>query len=166
MRSSLFPALILLALALAPAAGGFDLVWTDAFGESSYTIAGPDSVGVGDSLRVTLTAADSIYPEAMIAGPWEFLVDGVTEAGGATLWLTGGQWSAGYAFAFPEAGSHTFTFHAQDHGHGGGMHNWTWFEITGTTLIGEAGPPSDVSEEWPPIPSTTWGAVKDEYRSR
>jgi hypothetical protein len=148
------PALLLLA---GPAALAFEASWTDQFGETTYAMAGPDSAAVGDSILVALRVTDPLYPDAWIAGPWQFLLDSTMVDGGTAIWLTDGVWACSYPFVFAEAGSHVFTFRAQDHGHGGGAHNWQWGEVSGTTSIVE--PPT-------PAEPTTWGRIKAAMRDR
>jgi hypothetical protein len=128
-------ALALVLCAAAGAAFGFQVDWTDPFGQSTYTILGPDSAPVGDSLTIVIRAVDPFYPEDLVAAPWRYLVDGVQQDGGFGIWLTGGVWERTYAHVFPSPGSHTFTFRAQDTGEGGGGHNYVWFEISGTTVV-------------------------------
>lgn len=138
----------------AGSSGAFEASWTDQFGETSYTIAGPDTVLVGTDFQVTLSAEDALYPEAMVAAPWNFQVDAAVHDNGFGLFLTGGLWSEVYTFNFAEAGSHDFLFSAQDMGHGGGAHNWEWMEIGGGTLIVV----DDVA-----VAASSWSRVKAIY---
>lgn len=115
-------------------AHAFTTTWTDQFGETTYSITGPDTAAVGESLTVVLAVSDPTYPENWVASSWTFKVDGVQQDGGFSIWTTGGAWSRSYLFLYPEPGSHTYTFRAQDLGHGGG-HDYAWMEISGTTQI-------------------------------
>lgn len=112
--------------------------WTDQFGETTYTIAAPDTAGIGDSVRVVLTARDRYYPNDMVAAPWRLLVDGVVEDNGFWISLSDTTWESAYAFVYEFEDAHTFTFEAQDLGHGNGSHSYEWFEIERTTIITES----------------------------
>lgn len=156
MRSRIVFVLSISTLLLAPFAGAFEVSWTDQYGETSYTIAGPDEVATGDSLWIVITAADPFYPNDWVASSWSIQEDGAEIDGSFMLSLSGGNWERSYGFVYGSAGEHTYTFAAQDLGHGNGAHGWEWFEISGTTTIG---PPT-------PAQHTTWGAIKDLFRGR
>lgn len=118
--------------------GRGEVSWTDQFGESVYTIVFPDSVIVGESFDVVLTAWDSFYPNDMVASPWSFLADDSVVDDGFAIFLSDSSWESTYPFLFDTEGIHSFVFTAQDLGHGGGAHNWEWFEIGGTTHVVES----------------------------
>jgi hypothetical protein len=135
MTRTLVAGIVLGFLGALAGAGAFEATWTDGFGETTYRIAGPDTVVVGDTVRVTISAEDPFYPDDMVASPWSFLEDGSEIDGGFAVWLTDTTWSRTYEFVYDAPGDHTYTFTAQDMGHGGGGHNYEWFEISGTTAI-------------------------------
>jgi hypothetical protein len=118
--------------------------WTDQFDETTYTISAPDTVGVGDSVHVIVTARDPYYPDDMVAAPWSFRVDGETEDSGFWVSLSDTTWEASYDFTFDSEGSHVFLFTAQDLGHGNGGHSYEWFEIDVTTVVTD--PTSDLDD--------------------
>lgn len=118
--------------------------WTDQFGETTYGMVLPDSVGVGELFDATITVRDPFYPEDMVAAPWSFLLDGGEEDGGFAIFLADTAWESVYSFAFDSAGVHDFVFTAQDLGHGNGAHSWEWFEIPGTVYVTE--PSSGLSD--------------------
>ncbi len=145
---------LILCFAWATTALGFESTWTDQFGETTYTITGPDEAVVGNDFQVTLTVSDPLYPEAMIAAPWNFQVDAVVHDNGFGVFLAAGTWTEVYTFNYAAVGAHDFLFNAQDMGHGGGAHNWEWMEIGGRTTI----LPEDV-----PVAAVSWGELKSNY---
>ena len=154
--------LLVLPLLVVSLAHGFEASWTDQFGETTYMITGPDTVGVGDSVEVVINAEDPFYPNDMVAAPWSFLEDGMEEDGGFAVWLTGGVWEETYSFVYESSGSHTYTFTAQDLGHGNGGHSWEWFEIDGTTVVDE--PSTTVISASSNGRRGSWGNIKHLFR--
>jgi len=135
MRQLVRLSLVLALCSLAGTAMGFVATWTDQFGETTYSITGPEAAFVGDTVLVAISAADPYYPNDMVASSWSFMVDAVQQDGGFAIYLTEGSWERSYRFVYDSEGIHTYLFRAQDLGHGGGAHNWQWFEIGGTTSI-------------------------------
>ncbi len=119
----------------ASSALAFELSWTDQFGETTYGLSGPDSVLVGETAEIVITARDEFYPNEMVAAPWRFLEDDVEVDGGFGLFLSDTTWQEIYTFVYEVPGSHSFTFTAQDLGHGSGGHSWQWFELRDTTDV-------------------------------
>jgi hypothetical protein len=113
----------------------FQSSFTDQFGESVYTISGPDQATVGQSVEIVLSARDALYPNDWIASSWTFKEDGVQRDSGFSLWTSAGVWERRYSFLYTASGSHTYAFRGRDQGHGGGGMNWAWFEVQGVTII-------------------------------
>ena len=146
--------LLLAAACIASSAHGFEVAWTDSFGETTYTIAGPDVVFVNEAFDVTLSAVDLFYPDAMVAAPWSFLEDSVEVDGGFGIFLTDTLWTNTYSFLYDATGVHSYEFTGQDLGHGGGGHSWEWFSVGSTVVIS---PPTSASE-------ASWAEIKGLFR--
>ena len=143
-----------LVLGSAPTAA-FDLSWTDQFGETTYTLSGPDIVNPGDLVVVTVTVTDVPYPAEWVASSWSVTDNGSSLGGGFSIWLDeNGFWTSVFELTYDEIGFHDILFTAQDLGQGGGAHGWEWFELTGTIEVSDI-----IGAE-----VTTWGNVKQLYR--
>ncbi len=91
----------------------------------------------------------------MVASPWSISDNEIILDSGFAIWLDEfGFWTSSYTLNYTEIGTHDILFNAQDLGHGGGAHNWEWFDLLGTI---------EVMDEVPTV-VTTWGEVKSLFR--
>ncbi len=145
---------ILFGLVTTHTAFAFESTWVDQYGETVYTIFGPDVADIGETVVIVVTVEDLTYPDAMVAATWSFLEDDVVVDSGFSVFLSGTTWERSFEFVYDEVGDHTYLFTAQDLGHGGGAHGWEWFEISGSTSV--------------QVPTATetisWGRIRASYR--
>jgi len=141
LMKTIVPALLILILQIALATNAFATCsvgnwtqsWTDDFSQTTYTIEAPCKVYIGVPFSITLTVADSFYPNDIVGSDWSVIDNGSTIAGG-TNWVTtvSGQWLQTVSQTYTGTPiNHTLQFSFTDLGQGSGGHFY------GTALIGD-----------------------------
>jgi hypothetical protein len=120
MSPALRSTLLAAPLALNSPALGFEVSWTDQFGETIYTIAGPDSVALGNAVDVVIVCRDDPYPDDWVASSWSLAEDDVVVDSGSALFFSNSAWIRSYSFVYDSSANHVYTFRAKDLGHGDG----------------------------------------------
>src|SRR5574340_902424 len=101
--------------------------WTDAFGQTTYTIEAPCKVYIGIPFTITATVTDATNPNADVGFGWAITDNGTVIQGGGFNWITtvGGQWQQVIELTYPEPPiDHLLEFKFTDLGQESGAHWW------------------------------------------
>lgn len=103
-------------------------VWTDSYGQTTYTLVAPCKVYIGIPFDITATVTDSAYPNNNVAFGWAIRDNGATISGGGFNWLAtaNGQWQKVITQTYSGTPvDHLIEFRFSDMGPGGGSHWWS-----------------------------------------
>lgn len=103
-------------------------VWTDQYGQTTYSLEAPCKVYIGIPFSITATVTDTTYLNNYVACMWSITDNGTVIAGGNGFnWLqtVNGQWQDVVGITYSGIPvDHTFQFSFIDLGQGGGAHFW------------------------------------------
>jgi len=109
-------------------------LWTDQYGQTTYTLEAPCKVYIGIPFTIAATVTDDFYPNSYVAANWSIIDNGSVIAGGDWGWilLVNGQWQDVLDITYSGIPvDHTLQFDFLDLGQGTGAHFW------GSGLIGD-----------------------------
>ncbi|HTN51915.1 MAG TPA: hypothetical protein VML50_05890 [Anaeromyxobacter sp.] len=113
--------------------------WTDAYGETTYSLTAPCKVNLGVPFDITATVTDAAYPNDTVGYDWAILDNGAVIGGSTTQlsWITtaGGQWQTVLTVTYTVlATNHTLQLEFTDLGEGSGAHGFAGSVIGALTV--------------------------------
>ena len=123
----------------------WSVAWTDAFGQTTYSLAAPCKVYAGMPFMVSVAVVDIAYPAAAVAWNWAIrdtpegeTISTVAGGGSDWIWLDDdGKWTHEVEVTYTgRVANHAIEFSFTDFGHGSGTHGLEG-HVIGDVTVGQ-----------------------------